>query len=211
MEIQLFELCQTHAYQNDQTKDQLDTTINSPSLSHQISRSPSPNQEEANRIHNDEDNLNTTELAPIDGGHRAWIFLVSAFITEMICLGGAFSFSIFQDFLVQSPHSPIHKADNVSISAIGTLLVCSSYFAPALLRAVWSRFANWNRMMGFACLQLAGISLVIASFSNSIGFLLVFMGVLPGILLGLGTLNYLIWLPQWFLKMRGLANGIAFG
>ncbi|PWN34550.1 MFS general substrate transporter, partial [Meira miltonrushii] len=149
-------------------------------------------------------------LPPIDGGTRAWTFLLGAFLTEVICLGGAFSFSIFQDYLVESKESPLKDANNVGVSAIGTMLVCLSYFAPPLVRGIWARFTMWNRWMGFASLSLAGLSLIIASFGNSTAFMVVFMGILPGTFLGIGTLNYLIWLPQWFLKKRGLANGIAF-
>ncbi|UZJ53659.1 hypothetical protein CBS101457_002979 [Exobasidium rhododendri] len=155
-------------------------------------------------------NSASRKLPPIDGGFRAWTFLASAFLMELLCLGGAFSFSIFQDYLVKSSQSPRKGTTNVEASIIGTLLVSSTYFAPAIMRGVWARFAHRNQLMSFACLQLAGVSLLIASFETSLPVLVIFMGLIPGTTLGLGTINYLIWLPQWFSKRRGLANGIAF-
>lgn len=176
----------------------------------------SPHQSDANLINESSDETashlydSQIELPPIDGGYRAWTFLLAAFITELLCLGGAFSFSIFQDYLVQSKESPLKNATNVQVSAIGTLLVSFTYFAPPLMRGVWARYAKYNRTMGFLALQVAGLSLIIASFVSSFPSLLIFMGLIPGSMLGLGTVNYLVWLPQWFFEKRGLANGIAF-
>jgi MFS family permease len=218
MEVQVFELSNLHKDGTQNTKQQslpptpgIDDT---PTASRGASRSASPIGLRDGSIANLMDSTNETDsastLPPIDGGSRAWTFLFGAFLTELICLGGAFSFSIFQDYLVESKSSPLKDANNVGVSAIGTMLVCLSYFAPPLVRGIWARFAIWNRWMGFVSLSLAGLSLIVASFGNSTAFMVVFMGILPGTFLGIGTLNYLIWLPQWFLKKRGLANGIAF-
>jgi MFS family permease len=175
----------------------------------QLARPSSP---ETGEIFSDDNQpqSESAELPPIDGGSAAWFFLAAAFATELLCFGGAFSFSIFQEYLVQSPTSPLHKATNVEISTIGTLLVSFTYFAPALARGLWAHYAHWNRIMGFACVQLAGTSLIIASFGKSVPYLIVFMGLIPGILFGLTTLNFIIWLPQWFFKRRGLALGVAY-
>lgn len=223
MEVQVFQLNNLHKDGIQNTKREQTPSLpptpgieDTPTTSRGASRSTSPFGPREGSVANLINSTNENEvdsasvLPPIDGGARAWTFLFGAFLTEFICLGGAFSFSIFQDYLVESKESPLKDANNVGVSAIGTMLVCLSYFAPPLVRGIWARFAVWNRWMGFASLTLAGASLIIASFGNSTAFMVVFMGILPGTFLGIGTLNYLIWLPQWFLKKRGLANGIAF-
>jgi MFS family permease len=177
-----------------------------------INVEPAP-PESAEYIPNDElqsNRASSTQLPPVDGGSAAWLLLAACFATELVCFGGAFSFSIFQEYLVQSPSSPLLNATNVQVSVVGTLLVSSNYFAPALARGLWAHFARWNRIMGIVCIQLAGASLLIASFGKSVPFLIIFMGLIPGVFLGLSTLNYIIWLPQWFFKRRGLALGIAY-
>lgn len=223
MEIQVLELSDLHKNRIQDPKSQQSSSspstpgiCNTPTSFPDTSLPATPDGRRQDSIanllgsHDGNEADSASVLPPIDGGTRAWTFLIGAFLTELICLGGAFSFSIFQDYLVQSTSSPLKDANNVGVSAIGTMLVCLSYFAPPLVRGIWARFAPWNRMMGFSSLTLAGISLLIASFGNTTAFMVVFMGVLPGTFLGIGALNYLIWLPQWFLKKRGLANGIAF-
>ena len=155
-------------------------------------------------------NAHSSSLPPADEGLRAWTFLCGAFLIEVICVGPAFSFSAFQEYLTHSPFSPLGKVSNVSISAIGTALTALIYFAPPLSRGIWSRYAPWNRWMGFAAILTAAASLFIASFVNTVTLLVIFMGVIPGMALGMASVNYMIWLPQWFIRKRGLANGIAF-
>ncbi len=98
----------------------------------------------------------------------------------------------------------------VQISAIGTTLTALIYFGPPLARGGWTRFAKYNRWMGFASICLASLSLLVASFCKDIVALVVFMGVIPGIGCGLATVNYMIWLPTWFFSKRSFANGVAF-
>ncbi|KAM0748404.1 MFS general substrate transporter [Meredithblackwellia eburnea MCA 4105] len=148
-------------------------------------------------------------LPPVEG-RQAWSFLFGSFIVEMICLGGAFSWSIFQNYLMTSPESPLKDSSNVTISAVGTLLLSMLYFSPALVRPLLHRYPDWARKVSVLALVTAVCSLVIASFVELPAALLVLVGLIHGAGVGVTTTPYMIWLPQWFDKRRGLANGIAF-
>ncbi|KAJ7290403.1 major facilitator superfamily domain-containing protein [Mycena rebaudengoi] len=152
------------------------------------------------------------ELAtlPPTEGREAWIFLAAAFFVEFISFGGAFSFSIFQDYLMRSESSPLKHESNVTISAIGTLLLSMLYFSPALVDPLCTMYPDLARGTSFVALFLAAGSLVIASFVPKAPVLLVFVGLLHGIVAGTVRTPYLTYVPQWFNKRRGLANGIAF-
>ncbi|KAL8280637.1 hypothetical protein RQP46_006960 [Phenoliferia psychrophenolica] len=167
--------------------------------------SPSPNE-----LASDSPSREVRSLPPIEGT-EAWIFLAGSFVTEMICLGGAFSWSIFQSYLSSSPDSLLKDASSVTVSAIGTLLLSMIYFAPGLAGPFLRRYPHRARTATFAAVLLASGSLLVASFlERSAGALMVFVGLLHGIGVGVATTTYMMWLPQWFQARRGLANGIAF-
>ncbi|KAJ7290406.1 major facilitator superfamily domain-containing protein [Mycena rebaudengoi] len=152
------------------------------------------------------------ELAPLHPveGRQAWTFLAAAFFVESICLGGAFSWSIFQDYLMRSESSPLRQESSVTISAIGTLLLGMIYFSPGLIGPFLTRYPDLARGTSFIALFLAVASLLIASFIPKAPALLVFVGLLHGIGAGVTTTPSITYIPQWFTKRRGLANGIAF-
>lgn len=53
---------------------------------------------------------------------------------QTICLGGAFSFSLFQSYLMSSPESPLKGSSSTVISAVGTILLAMLYFSSPLVR-----------------------------------------------------------------------------
>ncbi|KAJ7256898.1 major facilitator superfamily domain-containing protein [Mycena rebaudengoi] len=148
-------------------------------------------------------------LPPMEG-RDAWIFIVGAFFVEFTCFGGAFSFSIFQNYLMRSEFSPLRHESNVTISAMGTLLLSMLYFPPALVGPLYTMYPDLARGTSFVALSLAAGSLMIASFVPKAPVLLVFVGLLHGIFSGTVRTPYLTYVPQWFNKRRGLATGIAF-
>ncbi|KAJ7290354.1 major facilitator superfamily domain-containing protein [Mycena rebaudengoi] len=148
-------------------------------------------------------------LHPVEG-KEAWIFLAAAFFVEVFCLSGAFSWSIFQDYLMRSESSPLKHESNITISAIGTLLIGMLYFSPGLIGPFITRYPDLARGTSFAALFMAAGSLVIASFVPKAPVLLVFVGVFHGFGAGVNAAPYIKYIPQWFNKRRGLANGIAF-
>ncbi|KAJ7109554.1 major facilitator superfamily domain-containing protein [Mycena crocata] len=152
--------------------------------------------------------LGRPTLPPVEG-REAWMFVAAAFLLELICLGGAFSWSIFQDYLMRSESGLKHES-NVTISAIGTLLLSMLYFSPPLLGPLLKRYPDLAGKISFMALLLAVASLLIASFLQTAPALLVFVGLFHGIGAGAATTAYITYIPQWFTKRRSLANGIAF-
>ncbi len=145
----------------------------------------------------------------IDGGLSAWTFLAGSFLVEIVATGPAFSFSVFQDYLTRSGSS-IGPFPHIYVSAIGAILTGCIYCIPAVAQPLWLRFENINRRMNFGCVVLASASLLAASFCRDMPALIVLIGLVPGSCAGLSTISYMLWLPQHFVKRRGLANGVAF-
>ncbi|KAJ7109562.1 major facilitator superfamily domain-containing protein [Mycena crocata] len=148
-------------------------------------------------------------LPPVEG-REAWMFVAAAFLLELTCFGGAFSWSIFQDYLMRSESGPLKHESNVTISAIGTLLLSMLYFSPPLLGPLLKRYPDLAGKISFMGLLLAVASLLIASFVQTAPALLVFVGLFHGIGAGAPRTPYLTYIPQWFTKRRSLAVGIAF-
>ncbi|KAK4689000.1 hypothetical protein P7C73_g1118, partial [Tremellales sp. Uapishka_1] len=148
-------------------------------------------------------------LPPVEG-KEAWSFVLGAFLIEMTMLGGASSFSIFQDFLMRDASSPLRNQSSVSISAIGTLLLAMIFIAPILIRPLYLRFPHWIRRGTFLAIILAAGGLLVASFVVKPTALVIFVGLCNGTGAGIATTSYIMWLPQWFTVRRGFASGIAF-
>ncbi|KAH6615112.1 major facilitator superfamily domain-containing protein [Boeremia exigua] len=67
-------------------------------------------------------------LPPVDGGKDAWLFLLSAFVLEILVWGFPFSFGIFQEHY--SAHAPFAGSRNIAI--IGTCALGLMYLSSPL-------------------------------------------------------------------------------
>ena len=76
-----------------------------------IERAADSNSFEANPT------FSTASLPRADGGPKAWLFLLGAFVIEMVLWGFPFSFGVLQNYY--STHDPFFT-DPAGISAVGT-------------------------------------------------------------------------------------------
>ncbi|KAJ7099855.1 major facilitator superfamily domain-containing protein [Mycena crocata] len=182
-------------------------------------RYPDPSQQASSNVQErpeggrDEEHAITRDqrltLPPVEG-RQAWVFVAAAFLLQLICLGGAFSWSIFQDYLMRSKSGPLKNVSSVTVSAIGTLLLSTLYFSAPLIGPLLRRYPDLAGKISFTALLLAGASLLIASFTQTAPALLAFVGLFHGIGAGVATTPAITYVPQWFTKRRSLANGIIF-
>jgi hypothetical protein len=76
----------------------------------------------ANSVHqvddvSDEAPLNAPSLPPADTGLQAWLFLLAAFVLEMLVWGFAFTFGIFQSYYAEHD---LFKNDAAALATVGT-------------------------------------------------------------------------------------------
>ena len=117
------------------------------------------------------------------------------------------TFGVFQDYYLRQPQFE----GNSNIAIIGAVSI-SIYFLGGLIAApLVKRFQRWQRHMVAVSWASCVISLVAASFANSISTLIATQGILYGT--GFCMLYYplLSMLNEWFVKKRGLAYGVLYG
>ncbi|KIM26701.1 hypothetical protein M408DRAFT_16862 [Serendipita vermifera MAFF 305830] len=153
-------------------------------------------------------NRNTSELAPVDGGFGAWSFLLAAFLVENIVWGFPNAFGVFLDAYLKDPEYTSQPNAQLLLPLIGTLtsgiIYCSGPFTYPL---IYRYPQHCRKSMWFGAL-LCWASLFGASYTTNVVNLILFQGVLYAI--G-GTLLYnpcLLYMSEWFVARRGLANGV---
>lgn len=144
-------------------------------------------------------------LPPTDQGYHAWIALAGAFLSNFLIWGFALSFGILQEFY--SSTEPF--ASQGGIAAIGTTSTGVMYLTmPVFLYGFqrWPRARKWSLWIS---VPIIAVSLVGASFANSVSHLIVCQGIIyaiAGNALVMPTVNLI---NEWFSAKRGLAIGIA--
>lgn len=179
--------------------EQMDGRNNSPSRRRQDSLASINNQE-----------ILASDLAPMDGGRQAWIFLLASFTFEFVIWGQAYAAGSYLDYHTNNSKSPLYHESTASISLINTLVIGGQHFIPLLARGIFSAYPNSIRTVSTICIVISALSLIIASFMTKIAYFLLFQGIIYGISSGVTFTPVIIWLSQWFDKRRGLATGIIY-
>ncbi|KAL0932378.1 MFS monocarboxylate [Colletotrichum truncatum] len=145
-------------------------------------------------------------LPPTDQGATAWKFLFASFIIEAALWGFPLTFGVFQDYYSSHPQFE----GNSNIAVIGTVSTSIYFLGAPLAAPLVRRFHAWQRHMVIAGWALCVISLVGASFCDSVPGLIATQGVLYGT--GFLTLYFpvLRMLNEWFVARRGFAYGVLY-
>ncbi|PYH42269.1 putative MFS monocarboxylate transporter [Aspergillus saccharolyticus JOP 1030-1] len=137
------------------------------------------------------------------------IIVASSFTIIFTCCGLNFAWGVYQalyENLSKQPHTPFTGATPAEIDLIGTIS-CSLMTIGAPFSVAWAK-AFPPRMVAFTGGFVFAVSLVLASFGQSLWHFELSQGVLNG----LGTcLCYMVAVtiaPPWFTQHRGLAMGI---
>ncbi len=149
--------------------------------------------------------------APVkDQGWAAWKFVLASAAIEFMIWGASYGYGSFQDYHQHDPRSPFHHSSLTSISSIGTSLLAGQHFIPLLAFGLYSTFPSLIKFFTYTCVVASSLSLLIASFSNSVALLIVFQGLFLGIFGGNLFTTTILWLPDWFDKKRGFATAVIF-
>lgn len=153
-----------------------------------------------------------SDLAPIDGGRKAWTFVFASFVFETMIWGQSYAYGAYQNYHDHDVRSALYgKASPAATSAIGTLVIAGQHFVPLLTRGFFRTYPHLIKRVALGSIALSSLSLLAASFLEAhVAALLVFQGILYGILSGVTFTPVILWLPQWFDERRGTASGIIY-
>ena len=107
-------------------------------------------------------------LPPIDHGHQAWLFCISASTLEMLVWGYGFSFGVFQDWYTS--HPPLQSQSPIAISAIGASALGIQYFEGLGLMALIQTRPEWMRRIMWGCLGICTACLGVSSFCTQVNY-----------------------------------------
>ncbi|KAH7922395.1 MFS general substrate transporter [Leucogyrophana mollusca] len=149
-------------------------------------------------------------LAPLDTGFGAWSYLAAAFFVEGIVWGYPMAYGTFLNaYLTDTQYvSQPHAASALPI--VGPLSSGMIYCSGSVMNPLMARFPRFKRGFVWIGALLCFVSLFSASYTTNVVHLVVLQGFLYGI--G-GSLLYapaISYLAEWFVRRRGMANGVIF-
>ena len=145
-----------------------------------------------------------------DRGWPAWKFVLASAATEFMIWGASYGYGSFQEYHQHNPASPFHQSSLTATSSIGTSLLAGQHFITLLTFGLYSSFPRLIKTFTYICVVGSSLSLLIASFANSIALLVVFQGLLLGVFGGNIFTTVILWLPDWWDHRRGFATALIF-
>ncbi|KZO93658.1 MFS general substrate transporter [Calocera viscosa TUFC12733] len=149
-----------------------------------------------------------SDLAPVDKGRDAWLYVLSSLVLEISVWGFGFMYGVFQNYYASSPSSPFRDSSISAISAIGTTALAVPYMSGMILPAFMSRHPRYIRPMVWSAIAVCTGSFLLSSFANAVWQLIILQGVVVGLCSGIIYTPVIIWLYEWFVERRGLAGGL---
>ncbi|CDW97079.1 hypothetical protein, partial [Sporisorium scitamineum] len=145
-----------------------------------------------------------------DRGWAAWKFVLASAATEFMIWGASYGYGSFQEYHQHDPNSPFHQTSLTATSSIGTSLLAGQHFITLFTFGIYSMFPSLIKIFTYICVMGAALSLLIASFANSVALLTVFQGLLLGMFGGNIFTTVILWLPDWWDQRRGFATALIF-
>ena len=146
-----------------------------------------------------------SRLPPVDRGRQAYSFLAASFVLEGLVWGLPFSFGVFQVYY--NSHEPF-SSNGTGVAAIGSTATGIAYFSSAVFSIAMQRWPRCRRPAMLFGLVVTAISLVAASFANSVSGLIATQGVVYGLGSILLYLPANLFLGEWFIARKSLAFGV---
>ncbi|WVQ75332.1 hypothetical protein IAR50_004949 [Cryptococcus sp. DSM 104548] len=147
-----------------------------------------------------------TSLPPVDGGRRAWLFLVAATSIEMLVWGLPFAVGILHVYWTNTLF-PGYGSSTVTLAA--TLQTGLLYMSAGLFGPIIAANPRWQKVLQVMGLLAGSISLISSAFVTKPWQLLITIGLIYP-LCGALYLPCATLLFEWFFKRRGLATGIMY-
>ncbi|KAI0036432.1 MFS general substrate transporter [Vararia minispora EC-137] len=142
--------------------------------------------------------LNETELAPVDRGLGAWLYLVSIFVAGMMIWAFSVAWGVFLEAylrdttLLSQPHA------TALLPLIGNLSSGIMYLTSPVTYPLASRYPYYRRHAMWLGTLLCWLSLFVASYVSKVQLDLSM--VFPA---------GMTYMSEWFVVRRGLANGVV--
>ncbi|WVQ99021.1 hypothetical protein IAU59_006153 [Kwoniella sp. CBS 9459] len=145
-------------------------------------------------------------LPPVDGGRRAWLFLIGATYMEIIVWGLPFSIGILHAYWSNT----LFKGEGLStITLAATLQTGLLYMFCALFGPIFAAIPKWTRALQMIGLGAASLAMIASAFATKPWHLLVTVGLFY-------PLSCAAYMPcatlmfEWFHARRGFATGMMF-
>ncbi|OCF39448.1 monocarboxylic acid transporter [Kwoniella heveanensis CBS 569] len=145
-------------------------------------------------------------LPPVDGGSKAWLFLIGATYMEIIVWGLPFSIGVLHAYW----SNVLFKGEGLStITLAATLQTGLLYMFAALFGPIFAAIPKWTRALQIAGLAAASLAMIASAFATKPWHLLVTVGLFY-------PLSCATYLPcatllfEWFHAKRGYATGIMY-
>lgn len=113
---------------------------------------------------------------------------------------------MFQDYYLREPEF----AGDSNIAIIGTLMTSPNFLGAPFAAPVVKRFHRFRRHMVAAGVAICILSLLLASFVNTVAGLMATQGILYGVGFLILYLPLLSMLNEWFVQKRGFAYGVLY-
>ncbi|KAE8543308.1 hypothetical protein D1P53_000010 [Cryptococcus gattii VGV] len=146
-------------------------------------------------------------LPPVDGGWRAWSFLVAATVIVMLVWGLPYSIGVLHVYWTDTL---IKGEGGSTLTLAATLQNGLLYMATALAGPLFTAFPRWQRTLQYCGLFAAVISFISSAFATKPWHILVTFGLIYP-LSGICYLPCNTLLFEHFFSLRGIATGIVFG
>ncbi|XP_023245300.1 uncharacterized protein LOC106637588 isoform X2 [Copidosoma floridanum] len=138
---------------------------------------------------------------PPDGGY-GWVIVFASFMCNMIVDGIAYTFGIFL-----GEFASYFGESSSTVAWAGSLLSGVYLMAGPIVSALTNKYGCRPVCMAGSC--IGAIAFILATFSKSVGMLMLTYGVLGGIGFGLIYLPAVVAVGYYFETKRSLATGIA--
>jgi MFS family permease len=117
------------------------------------------------------------------------------------------SFGVFQEYYGRLP---AFSHDYANIATIGTLATSINFLGAPFIAPLVKKCHAWQRWMVIAGSIICVISLVAASFANTVALLIITQGFFYGTGFLIVYIPLLSMLNEWFVQRRGLAYGVLY-
>ncbi|KAG0227397.1 hypothetical protein BGW41_003833 [Actinomortierella wolfii] len=139
-----------------------------------------------------------------DGGF-GWLVVLASFVVNFWAFGPNLTWGVFQEYHLRAGTFPGVTASQLSwVGSIGT----SAMFAVGPFIAPMMRFIGMRAVVAVG-IFVCGAGYILASFSKQLWHLYLTQGLLFGLGGGVVFFSTIAVTTQYFLKKRGLANGLA--
>ncbi|KAL4406138.1 Mch2p [Colletotrichum abscissum] len=146
-------------------------------------------------------------LPPRDSGRAAWTSLIAISVIAMATWGFGATQGVFREYYFKTP--PLQG--NQLVASTGLLVVGLLQTLPPFLLKIITAYPHYRRYMMWSGMVLVVASSIGAAFSTTAVQVIMTQGLMYGFSSGLLFAPCLSFVDEWFLKRRGLANGIFFG